>query len=219
MDISGLTDRTFDAVIFDNDGTLTDSTDAVVRSWMTWADEHGVPRERLAGMHGIPAEGIIARVAPHLEGGPALERITQLEVEDSDGIAALPGAVAAIEALPGRCAIATSATAELAHMRLAAAGLPEPTVLVTFDDVEHGKPAPDPFLLAAQRLGVDPTRCLVVEDAPLGVAGARAAGCAVLGLTTTTPADELDADAIVETLADVRFVVDGDVIRVTSAEA
>jgi sugar-phosphatase len=88
-------------------------------------------------------------------------------------------------------------------------------VLVTADDVEHGKPSPDPFLEAAKRLGVEPTRCLVVEDAPAGLVAARAAGCFTLAVQTTTPVDELDADAIVANLADVTFVFRADGIRVT----
>ena len=90
-------------------------------------------------------------------------------------------------------------------------------MLVTVDDVARGKPHPDPFLEAAARLGVSPARCLVVEDAPGGLQSARAAGCFTLALTTTTPTERLEADAVVTDLADVRFVVDGPGIRVVLA--
>ena len=87
-----------------------------------------------------------------------------------------------------------------------------PRVVVTATDVEHGKPAPDPYLLAAQRLGYDPAECLVIEDAPAGFASAKAAGCATLAVTTTTPherlVEDVNVDVVVATLADVRFVVD-----------
>lgn len=217
-DLSALTDRTFAAVIFDNDGTLVDSTPAVVRSWQTWAVEHDVPADAFGDFHGMPAADIIAKLAPTADPGEALARITALEVADMDGVVALPGAVDAVEALlPGRAAVATSATHELGYARLAAAGIPLPGVTVTFDDVENGKPAPDPFLLAAKRLGVDPADCLVVEDANSGLAGARAAGCATLAVTTTMAAEDLNADAAVTSLADVRFVVDGDRVQLRAA--
>jgi sugar-phosphatase len=86
--------------------------------------------------------------------------------------------------------------------------------LVTADDVVHGKPHPEPFLLAAQRLGVDPRRCLVVEDAPKGLEAAQAAGCFTLAVVTTTPREALDADAIVSDLSEVRFEADQKGIRV-----
>ena len=198
----------FAAVIFDNDGTLVDSTAAVVRSWHTWAVEHGVNEQAFGDSHGMPAAAIIAKVAPHVDADAALARITELEVADLDGVVALPGAVRGMTTLlPDHAAVATSATSELGHARLQAAGIPLPDVVVTFDDVERGKPAPDPFLLAAERLGVQPSDCLVVEDANSGLTGARAAGCATLAVTTTTPADQLRADAVVTDLGQVRFTV------------
>ncbi|WP_068426369.1 HAD-IA family hydrolase [Janibacter terrae] len=211
MDSDPFDGRNFAAVIFDNDGTLVDSTGSVERSWVRWAIEHGVDPVALVGHHGMPAPAIIASVAPHLDPDDAFARIERLEVDDVEDVLALPGvhdALAALVDVP--VAVATSATRELARVRLTAAeiGIDE---VVTFDDVERGKPHPDPFLLAAQRLGVDPTECLVCEDAPSGVAAARAAGCAVLAVTTTSGADALaDADLVVDSLADVTFeVVDG----------
>ncbi len=212
-----LFDRTFAAVIFDNDGTLVDSTGSVVRSWVRWAEEHDVAPERLDGHHGVPAASIIAAVAPHLDPDAAFARIEELELADVDGVVALPGVLAAVAALAGApIAVATSATRDLARVRLAAAGV-EIDEVVTIEDVERGKPAPDPFVEAARRLGVDPADCIVCEDAPSGVAAARAAGCAVLAVTTTSEADALaDADLVVESLAEVTFAVEGDRVRVSS---
>jgi sugar-phosphatase len=205
--------RTFAAVLFDMDGTLIDSIPAVVRSWVRWADEHGVDPRRLQGFHGVPARGVVAAVLPPERVDAAFDRIEEIEAADTEGITVLPGALAALAALSGeveRCAIATSCTRPLADARLAETRLPTPRVVVTASDVTHGKPDPEPFLLAAARLGVDPSDCLVVEDAPGGLDAGRAAGCATLALSTTTTADDLVADAVVGTLADVRFdVVDG----------
>ena len=148
-----------------------------------------------------------------------MQRITDLEIADLHDVVVLPGAVEALASLAcAKNAIATSCTVPLAHARIAAAQLVPPSVLVTADDVAHGKPHPDPFLEAARRLGVDPRRCLVVEDAPKGLEAARAAGCFTLAVVTTTPREALDADAIVADLSEVRFEVDDDGVRVSLAE-
>lgn len=210
-----LTDRVFEAVLFDMDGTLIDSTPSVERSWARWADRRGLDRGRITVAHGVPARQILASFLPVAEVDGALVEIEAMEVADVEGIVVLPGALDALEALPpGRAAIATSCTQPLAKARIAATGLPSPAVVVTADDVTVGKPHPGPYLLAAARLGVDPARCLVVEDAPAGLASGRAAGCATLALTTTHATADLDADAVVASLADVRFVASNTGIRV-----
>jgi sugar-phosphatase len=214
-----LAELEFDAVIFDMDGTLIDSTPAVVRAWTTWAIEHGVTVEQLAGHHGMPSARVVRTLLPDHQHESAIERINALEIDDVHDIVVLPGAVDALEALSSaRNAIATSCTMPLAKARIAAADLVPPSVLVTADQVEHGKPAPDPFLLAAERLGVAPERCLVVEDAPAGLTAAEAAGCYRLAVVTTTPEEELVADGVVRNLGDVEFVAaDDGTIRVRMA--
>jgi mannitol-1-/sugar-/sorbitol-6-phosphatase len=164
----------------------------------------------------VPAKQIIDAVLDPPRRGAALARIEAMEVADAarGGILLLPGAVRALAALPaGRAAIVTSCTAPLAAARLTSARLAAPSVVVTASDVPVGKPDPAPYLLGARRLGVDPGRCLVVEDAPAGLAAGRAAGMTTLSVVTTHEPDELDADAIVATLADVRFVVGSDGVR------
>ena len=82
--------------------------------------------------------------------------------------------------------------------------------MVTVDDVVRGKPAPDPYLRAAEMLGVDARECLVLEDAPAGVSAARAAGATVLGvLSTHTAAQLVDADHLVAALDQVDIRPDG----------
>jgi len=201
-----LVDRVFEAVLFDMDGTLIDSTPAVIRSWDRWAAEHDVPSLRVAGWHGVPSANVVRGVLPPDRQEAAIVRIQEIEIADLDGIVVLPGAAEALEALRnGKTAIATSCTLPLAKARIAASQLVPPSVLVTADDVARGKPAPDPYLQAARRLGVDPTSCLVVEDAPAGLESARVAGCATLAVTTTTSPEDLIADAVVKDLSDVRF--------------
>lgn len=216
-----LFDRHFAAVIFDMDGTLVDSTPAIVRTWTTWAVEHDITAEQLQGFHGVPSGDVIRSLLPADRADAAIARIDELELADVADVVALPGAADALATLPhDRAAIATSANRPLALARLAAAGIEVPDVLVTVDDVTRGKPAPDPFLVAAERLGQDPADCLVVEDAPKGLAAAAAAGCARLAVVTTTPAEELVADAIVPNLGAVRFgaiAAEGGRIRVRYA--
>jgi sugar-phosphatase len=215
-----LANRVFEAVIFDLDGTLIDSTPAVLRSWATWMREHGLRPEEHAGHHGMPSASVVRALLPADRQDAAIARINELEIADVSDIGVLPGAVEALEALrDAKNAIATSCDQRLAKARIAAARLAPPSVLVTADDVAHGKPAPDPFLVAARGLQVDPANCLVVEDSPMGLQAARAAGCATLAVITTTPAEELKADTVVNTLADVRFEVTPDGIRVREARS
>lgn len=197
--------RTFAAVLFDMDGTLVDSTPAVVRCWARWADEHHVPAAALANTHGRPAAEIIADVLPAEQVPAALTRIVALELADTDGVVPLPGALDALRAT-APAAIVTSCTRDLALARIAAAGLPTPAVLVTADDVRVGKPDPEPFLLAAAHLDVAPDRCLVVEDAPAGLAAGHAAGAATLAVAGTHDLAGLVADAHAPDLSHVHFV-------------
>lgn len=220
MGLGKLADEEFEAVIFDMDGTLIDSTPAVLRAWATWADEHGLAAEDVKGNHGVPSAGKVRAMLPADRHAAGIERIDSLELNDVHDIVILPGAAEALDTLrSAKNAIATSCTVPLAQARIRAAGLVAPSVLVTADDVRRGKPAPDPFLEAAHRLGVEPARCLVVEDAPAGLLAAKAAGCFTLAVVTTTPAEELVADAIVRDLSEVNFEVTGSGIRVRAAGA
>ena len=211
-----ITAETFDAVLFDNDGTLTDSTAAVERAWRAWAVEHGVPMERLSSYHGVPSRSIVeAVVEEHVDVDLATEDIDRRELADLVGVVALPGAADAMAAVGPRAAIVTSASRELAVLRLDAAGLLAPEAFVTADDITRGKPDPQPYLIGARKLGVDPSRCLVVEDAPAGLRSARAAGAAALAVTTTSAAEDLEplADLVVRDLSEVEFTSTPDGVR------
>ena len=215
MDLGRLADEVFEAVIFDLDGTLIDSTPAVMRAWTTWEREYGLAPTDVVRHHGMPSASVVRVVMPEHLHDAALRRISELELTDLADVVVLPGAVEALASLANaKNAIATSCTVPLAEARIGAAALVPPSVLVTVDDVTHGKPHPEPFLEAARRLGVDPRRCLVVEDAPKGLEAAQAAGCFTLAVVTTTPREALDADTIVSDLSEVRFEPNRDGIRV-----
>lgn len=201
-----------DALLFDMDGTLVDSTAAVLRSWLTVAAEFPIPADRFAAVprHGRPATEIMADLLPGDLVAPAVARMGELERTDTADVALLPGAAALLAAAPpGRWAVVTSADRALAAVRLGAAGIDAPRV-VTIDDVSRGKPDPEPFLLAAKLLGVPAESCLVFEDAPAGLAAARAAGAATVAVTTTHAADQLDADLIVPDLTEIQIEQGGD---------
>lgn len=210
--------RTFAAVLFDLDGTLISSLRAVERSWGQWFEEYAIAPDRRHVRHGVPAHTQVDDLLPDrspAERDAAARRIDAIELADTDGIEVLPGARSALAVLTaaGRCAVVTGCNGPLAAARLGATGLPVPAVVVTADDAPRGKPYPDSFRLGAAALGVAPADCLVVEDAPAGLAAARAAGCATLALTSTFSAADLDADVIVADLAAVRFVPTGDGVR------
>jgi sugar-phosphatase len=184
----------FAAVLFDMDGTLVDSDAAVDRSWIAWAKEYGVdPALPLAIAPGHPAAATVAKIfAGRDPEAIALAAARQLafEYEDLTGVAATDGALDLLRVLDQRgipWAVVTSADLRLATLRLGAAGIAAP-ILVTTDDVARGKPDPAGYLLAAEHLGVECGRCLVIEDAEPGVAAGRAAGAVVAGLKNT-PAD------------------------------
>jgi mannitol-1-/sugar-/sorbitol-6-phosphatase len=194
---------TFAAVISDLDGVLVDSAAATTRAWASWGGRHGLDGATIqAANHGRPAHEVIAEHVPADAVDAEAAFLREAEVGDTDGVLAFAGA-ASVLALPV-VAIATSCVLPLAHARLSAAGLQIPDVLVTADQVARGKPAPDPYLLAAERLGADPAACLVLEDAPSGIAAGRAAGMTVWAVATTHPPAELgDADRIADALPDL----------------
>lgn len=201
---------TFDAILFDMDGTLIDSTAAVERSWLAWAEEEGIDPEEIFRIgHGQPAAKLVASSVPPERVAASLRRLTLLEESDTTGVVILPGVQSLLDSLPAaKWAIVTSSTRALAYIRLAAAGVAAPDVVVSFDDVDHGKPDPEPFLKGAQALGVDPVRCLVVEDSVAGLQAGKRAGCTTLAIAGTQLYAHLGehADAVVRSFEDLTFV-------------
>jgi sugar-phosphatase len=180
-------------VLFDLDGVLVDSTPAVARVWAGWAREHGFdPHEVVKKAHGRPSITTIRELLPDADHQAENREVERREITDVEGVIPLPGAVELLRALPlERWAIVTSCTRQLAGVRIAVAGLPQPRHLVTATDVRRGKPDPEPYAKGAQLLGVLAADCLVIEDAPAGIRAGKAAGARVLALRTTASDPEL----------------------------
>ena len=200
--------NTVDAVLFDMDGTLVDSDAAVDRGWLSWAAEYGVDRQTAERgvIHGSPSDHTIRRLRPDLDGAAfeeAVSRQLTLQYADVDDVVPITGAhelLVTLDRLGIPWAVVTSADTRLARARLGAAGI-TPPLLVSVDDIRAGKPDPEGYLLAASRLGVDPARCLVVEDAVPGVQAGRAAGATVAALKG------VDADLRITDLTDLTDLI------------
>jgi mannitol-1-/sugar-/sorbitol-6-phosphatase len=184
---------TCDAVLFDLDGVLIDSTTCIVRHWEHWAKLHGLDLATIMQhAHGVRTVETMRLVAPHLKVEAEAEQFTAQEVADTDGVVAIEGAAALLADLPADAwGIVTSGSTALARARLARAGLPIPRVLITADQVSRGKPSPEPYLAGAARLGLPVERCVVIEDAPAGIASGVAAGMRVVGIGSTHGREEL----------------------------
>jgi mannitol-1-/sugar-/sorbitol-6-phosphatase len=197
-------------VLFDLDGVLVDSTPAVARVWSKWATKHGfVPDEVVRQAHGRPSIATIRDLLPHADHDAENREVERGEIEDVEGVIPLPGALELLQEVPqDRWAIATSCSRRLAEIRIRAAGLPLPKHLITSNDVQRGKPDPEPYIKAAKILGLAPAGCIVAEDAPAGIRAGKAAGARVLALRTTAPDTELresGADWIANDLASLRL--------------
>ncbi|MBN9614168.1 MAG: HAD-IA family hydrolase [Acidobacteriales bacterium] len=193
-------------ILFDMDGVLISSIGSVVRCWRRWAEIYDIPNaETYTVPHGVRAIDTVKLLRPDIDPEEGLRTIEDMEVEDMADLTVLPGVKKLLTELPlERWAIVTSATQRLLRARLAAAGLPIPTRLISGDMVERGKPDPEPYRRGAELLGFAPGECIVVEDAPSGVGAGKAAGARVLAVLGTHSAEELkQADWIAASLEDL----------------
>ena len=206
--------RTFScsAILFDLDGVLLDSTRVVAQQYTRWAQEHGLdPAEVMKAAHGVRTVEVVRRVAPHLDAEAETKRIEEREAA-AENLSPVPGAVALVNSIPrGLWGVVTSGTRFLATARMRKFGIPIPDVLVTADDVKHGKPDAEPYRCGAELLGFEPSTCLVVEDAPAGIRAGHAAGMKVISLPTTCAREELhEADVVASGLHEIHVTLDGE---------
>ncbi|PVG00480.1 HAD-like protein [Serendipita vermifera] len=229
-------EETFDAILFDMDGTLVDSTPGVEGAWETFATDYGLPNvtqiisqahgvrtvENLKRFCGVTDPEELEREAQRFE----LEIVRSSKKDGKAGILILPNAKEVLIPLQAATpkegqqvwAICTSATHAYANEALTATGLTRPTAFVAAEDVSKGKPDPEPYLIGARKCGVDASKCLVIEDAPNGIRSGKAAGAKVLAVLTSHSLESVKAaepDWIVPDLTRVSFSVTDGVPKVS----
>ena len=203
------------AVLLDMDGVLVDSTSAHLQAWARFLDEHDLPPppEGIASLFGRPAAealrlllddrtdeaGFAVRLA-------ALHRYADaLLDEHAPGELVVPGTERLVDdllAVGRRLAVVTSARRNAAEHSLGDL-TSRIEVVVTAEDVQRGKPDPEPYLIAASRLAVPPSACVVVEDAVAGVEAGRRAGMVVIAVASTAAAEDLRAAGAREVVQDL----------------
>lgn len=202
-------------VIFDWDGVVIDSSAQHERSWEILSEEISkpLPEGHFKKGFGKKNEVIIPGILEWANDPAEIRRLADRKEEiyrelvRQSGVQILPGARELLEALSREGiprAIGSSTPRKNLEAIFAATGLGKLfDAVVCGDDVENGKPAPDVFLLAAQKLTLVPADCLVIEDALAGIEAARRAGIPVLAVATTNPLQDLDAaDGAVESLVE-----------------
>jgi len=203
-----------DGLLLDCDGVLVDSHNAAAVAWNQWARRWAPGFDFHRDIeHGRRIRDVVAElISTPSDVAAATAELIQLEVDNAADVVPIPGARELLASIPaGRWAVVTSGGRAIATARMASAGLAPAQVLVTGEDVDRGKPFPDPYLLAAERLGLPPERCAVFEDAPAGIAAARAAGVeTIVGVGAAAAAEDVTV-----TIADLRGVrFDGQCLRV-----
>lgn len=201
-----MTELACKALLFDLDGVLVDSTLCVERHWREWADKHKLDMAAILQVHsGRRTEETMRVVAPHLQAETEAAQFAEIEAVDTEGVFEIEGAGELLRALPtGTWAIVTSGPERSSRARLERVGLPIPDVIVTGQDVKNGKPDPEPYRLAAARLGLAPADCIVIEDAPAGIQAGRAAGMRVIAVAFShQPQDLAGAEVVAASLADI----------------
>ena len=209
------------AILFDLDGVLVDSAECVEGTWRRWAEANGLDQNQVIKHgHGRRTIETVRPVAPHLAAEDEVASLEAIESTQTTGIYQIPGAPELLTSLPGQWAIVTSGIRSVATLRIRHTGLPFPPVMVCADEITKGKPNPEGYLTAANRLGVNPSDCVVVEDAPPGIEAARRAGMRSIAVLGTFPSSALSqADTVVETVASLTVHLRDDAMEITAVSA
>ncbi|KOS18973.1 Glycerol-1-phosphate phosphohydrolase 2 [Escovopsis weberi] len=202
---------TLSGFLFDMDGTLIDSTPAVIKHWTTIGNELGVdPQVILQTSHGRRSIDVLQIIAPERANWESAVEIPGARAL-LDALNPAPKGGSGSESAASPWAIVTSGTRPLVEGWLRRLALLYPPHLITAESVAVGKPHPAGYLLGLAALGLQDSagEVLVVEDSPAGIRAGKAAGCRVLGLVTSHTADEVlraEPDWVVRDLESVRVV-------------
>ena len=196
---------------------LANSIAVLEESYRIWCAEKGLDFETVMKVaHGRRKPEILAAVLPGRDPLPEIERLKQLEMDRISEVKEIPGAAAFVAQVPsGRWAIGTSGDRDGALARLKQVGITPPQVLISAEDVVHGKPNPAVYLKAAAGIGIAPEKCVVFEDAPAGIAAALAGGMVAVALLTTYARDAFPSGVLcIGDFRDVSLAVDGDQLTI-----
>lgn len=200
------------AVVFDNDGLLLDTEEAWTRAEVTLFERHGATfthehkRDLIGSSHLIASGKLEAMLGLAGEGRALMAELHDLVMaEVLADVAPRPGAVELVDALLAAgtpLALATNSPRVFCERALRTASMLDRfELIVPGDEVAHAKPAPDVYLEACRRLGVEPARCVAIEDSPTGIAAAKAAGMFAIGVPYLDDIALDAADLVADSLA------------------
>jgi glycerol 3-phosphatase-1 len=222
------TTHTFSGLLFDFDGTIIDSTDAIVKHWHTIGAELGVdPNVILTTSHGRRSIDVLKLYEPSKANWDYVSKIEgHIPRTWGSDATETPGARKLLEVMEREnvpWAVVTSGTRALISGWLDVMKLAEPRTMVVAEDVENGKPDPSCYLMGARKLGLEVgSEVLVIEDAPSGVRAGKAAGFKVLGLATTHSVEsvrEAGADWVVRDLRSLGVSMEDRKVKVEIKDA
>ncbi|KAJ1917802.1 hypothetical protein H4219_002992 [Mycoemilia scoparia] len=206
---------TADGLLFDLDGTLIHTLKCTENVYTWFSNKHGVdPKTVYHACHGVPTLKVLQTFFPkEVQNIETVNMLEGMAVEDYDSIFPIPGALELLGSLPpNKWTIVTSGTRMLATKRLEYLKFPQSqSDMITGDEVFNGKPDPEPFNRGAANLGLDPSKCVVFEDALAGIKSGKAAGSIVVALTTGFSEEELrsaGADYVIRDMTQVHVDVD-----------
>lgn len=190
--------------IFDVDATLVNTTRVINNIWKTWASQKGIEfSEIYPHVHGRKIIETLTLVDPQYSNVDEEKAVKDIAVHAMKSATEIEGALNFVKSIPKYSwAIATSGPRKVAETSLLASGFELPDSMVCAEDVTYGKPHPDPFILAAKSLGLDPQSCIAFEDSPVGIKSAKDAGCFTIALLTSHKKSDLAfADLIVDSFS------------------
>ncbi|MGI1679465.1 MAG: HAD-IA family hydrolase [Cellvibrionaceae bacterium] len=199
----------FKAFLFDLDDTLVNTSHIVYLSMKKWCAENNVNLElAIEKGKGTRIEDTLALVAPHLDALEEAKKIEKYEEHLIGSLKPVSGAKEFLLKLPVESwAIVTSSSHQLAERKLKVNDLPNPKLLITADCVKAGKPNPEPYLKAIQKLGLSPEECLIFEDADSGIISATAAGCNVVVVGSNSTIENKSIVAKIQTFNELNLSI------------